>query len=238
MTTILNAVNSATAAHGNLTQPLQSAAVVPMDSTKGKDTAQGNRWCKLIKKGENSKLAASVAVEIPAVENLPQGLEQYPAIMAHLVAAYQQLENEAVKAQIIAGAGIVQYSSLGLAQLEAVAAASNEASGIGQLSEERIANWFDAECRDLYLVAIAERLGVADTATDADVKRCEQVANQTRDNLKKLSSKKPVMFDERVRKALLWALEVTDSGDSMTARLAEKLNQKVDTVDMIAALGF
>lgn len=215
---------------------LQSAAFVPMDSIKGKGINAGNRWLKLIKKGENSKLAASVAVEVPEVTSLPD-VSQHPAIASFLLAAYHQLENEAAKQVAIAGGLTLQYSSLSLANLEAVAVALNESSGIGQLSEERIKSWFDADAREMVLVALADKLGVSETATDADIKRLEQVANQVRDNLAKLASRKPVQFDERVKKALNMALDVSDTGDNMTTRLRDKLNIAVGSEDLLLNLG-
>lgn len=224
---------------GNLTQPLQSAVFIPMDSSRGKAVAAGNRWCKLIKKGENSKLGQSVAVEVPALR--ASQLDSYMAqgAIADAVLEYvQSLQDAYIKSRAVAGAASIQYSELTPELLGVFLATSEESGRIGQLSVERITNWFTAEARELLIVALADRLGIADTATPQEVTKLEQLANQTRDNLAKLASKKPVQFDERVKAALLWALEVTDSGDSITPRLVEKLTAKVSDSDMLASLGF
>jgi len=222
-----------------LAAPLQSALVVPMDSIKGKVASNGHRFCKLIAKGENSKLASSVAVEVPHKQVSGSILDnpRFPAIREYLQGAYDMLVNGAVKELVIKGAQTVQFSELSVEKLEAYAAIANESSGIGQLSEASIKQWFDADARELVIVALADKLGISDTANDADVKRLEQIANQLRDNLAKLSSKKPVQFDERVRKALNMALEVSDTGDNMTSRLLAKLNTVVSADDMLMNLG-
>jgi len=221
-----------------LAAPLQSALVVPMDSIKGKAASSGHRYCKLIAKGENSKLASSVAVEVPAV-SLPTAAQftEYPALADYIRGAMESLQAATVKQLVIKGAQTVQFSDLSISHLAVTAAALNESSGIGQLSEASIKQWFDADARELVIVALADKLGISDTANDADVKRLEQIANQLRDNLAKLSSKKPVQFDERVRKALNMALEVSDTGDNMTARLLSKLNTVVSADDMLMNLG-
>jgi hypothetical protein len=221
-----------------LAPPLQSALVVPMDSVKGKASSAGHRFAKLIAKGKNSKLAASVAVEVPCYKlPTPSELDSYPALRDYLIGSFEGLVNSRTKELIVAGAATVQYSDLALSYLNSHAAALNESSGIGQLSEAGIKSWFDSDARDLVLVALADKLGITETATDADVKRLEQIANQLRDNLAKLSSKKPVQFDERVRKALNMALEVSDTGDSMSARLLDKLNAVVSDDEMLLNLG-
>jgi len=235
-TTTNNLSNNNQLPASTLAPVLHSAAFVPMDSIKGKSVSSGNRWCKLIKKGENSKLGMSLAVEVPEITGLAD-YSQYPAITAYLIDALHGLQAEAVKQRAIAGDKVLQFSALSVANLEAVAVAINESSGIGQLSEERIKSWFDADARELVLVALADRLGISESATEGDIKRIEQVANQMRDNLAKLSSRKPVQFDERVKKALNMALDASDTGDNMTGRLREKLNQTVGADDMLMNLG-
>jgi hypothetical protein len=223
---------------GTLATPLQSAAFVPMDSIKGKSLSAGNRWCKLIKKGENSRLPESLAVEVPSFSHSLASLEQYPALVDYLQASMDSLINSLVKARAEAGALSINYAELAIEKLAEFAAAENASNGIGHMSEERIKSWFENDARELLLVALADRLGVSETATAQDVTRLEQIANQTRDNLAKLSSKKPVQFDERVKNALNWALDVTDTGDTFTVRMRDKLNAKVDAIDLGAALGF
>ena len=231
-------INNNSTPNDTLAQPLQSALVVPMDSIKGKTASNGHRFCKLIDKGAHSKLAASVAVEVPAVQiPKPAQLTEYPAIADYLRGALEQLQGACIKSLVISGARTVQYSELSLAHLEQTAACLNEACGIGQLSELGIKQWFDSNARELVIVALADKLGISETANDADIKRLEQIANQLRDNLAKLSGKKPIHFDERVRNALNMALSASDTGDSMTQRLSSKLNAVVSNDDMLLNLG-
>jgi hypothetical protein len=225
-----------------LAAPLRSALVVPMDSTKGKTASHGHRFAKLIAKGKNTKLTASSAVEVPCFKlPTPNELDSYPALREYLTGAFDGLVNSRTKELIVGGATIVQYSDLALSYLNSHAAALNESNGIGQLSEAGIKTWFDSDAREIVIEALKAKIGIsdslADPITEADVKRLEQIANQLRDNLAKLSSKKPVHFDERVRKALNMALEVSDIGDSMTARLLDKLNVVVSDDDALLNLG-
>lgn len=225
-----------------LAQPLQSAAFIQMqDAGKSKKLSAGNRWCKLIKKGTNSKLAESLAVEVPASINITECLTH--SVLADAVSEYlQTLQDSQIKALAVSGVKIVQYSELTVANLAQFVSTSEDNGRIGQLSTERIVAWFEAEARDNLIVSLADRLGISETASDAEVKRLEQIANQTRDNLAKLSSKKPVQFDARVLAALNWALDVTIAGDvsGMNDRLRDKLNAPVviDNIDLGAALGF
>jgi len=225
---------------GTLAPVLSSALVVPMDSIKGKQASAGHRFCKLIAKGKNSKLAASVAVEVPDV-SLPSAaqLAEFPAVADYIRAAMEGLQAATVKSLVVSGASTVQFSDLSLAKLAITASALNESSGAGQLSEAGIKSWFDSEARELVIVALADKLGISESANDADVKRLEQIANQLRDNLAKLSSKKPVQFDERVRNALNMALDVvgTDDSNGMVERLQGKLNQAVSDDDLLVSLG-
>lgn len=221
----------------NLTQPLQSSVFIPMEASKGKKLAAGNRWSKLIKKGENSKLPMSVAVEVPVLRSIAAYMEQ-GAIVEAVTEYIASLQDAYIKSRAVAGALSIQYSELTPGVLAEFLATSEDSGRIGQLSSERITTWFEADARDLLIVALADRLGIAENATDAEVKRLEQIANQTRDNLAKLSSKKPVHFDARVLAALNWALDVTATGDNMSVRLKDKLNMKADELDLGAALGF
>jgi hypothetical protein len=230
--------------HGTLAPLLQSAVARPLESIKGKVASAGYRFCRLIAKGENSTLAQSYAVEVPAITTA-QMLQaaSYPAL-----AAVMKLQDGICKRELgttagsnaagsnAAGSNVITYSTLSLDELARFA---EEDTNIGQLSEERIASWFESDVREMLIVALAERLGITETATDSEIKRCEQIANQTRDNLKKLSSKKPVMFDERVKAALNWALDsAAASDDTMAARLKSKLNATVDAINLADSLGF
>jgi len=228
------------AAATNLSLPLQSAVFIPMqDAGKSKKLSAGNRWCKLIKKGDNSKLPESLAVEVPAALNVAACMSHN--VLAEAVAEYlATLQDAQIKAMAIAGSKTVQYSDLTPEALALFVATSEDSGRIGQLSSERITGWFEAEARDLLIVALADRLGISESASDAEVKRLEQIANQTRDNLAKLSSKKPVHFDTRVLAALNWALDVTVAGDTagMNQRLRDKLNTPTVELDLGSALGF
>lgn len=237
MNSTTNTTNTQPADAGNLTTELRSAVFIPMEASKKHKLAAGNRWCKLIKKGENSKLGQSVAIEVPALTAAQAAaMMQNAGIKAAVHAYLEELENIYIKSRAIAGAASIQYSEITPDNIAAAIAESGEA--LGQLSGERITNWFESDARELLIVALADRLGLSDTATEQDIKRLEQIANQTRDNLVKLASRKPVIFDDRVKQALNWALDVTDSGDSLSARLRDKLNVSVGQEDMLAALGF
>lgn len=235
----MNAINTAiTNNAGTLAQSLQSAVFIKMEDTKGKSVSSGHRWCKLIKKGENSKLAHSLAVEIPMLTgaSLAAALN-YPSISEYLLSSLEQLQAGYIKSRAEIGATGIQYSELSMDKLAEFAAQDNASNGIGQISEERIKHWFDAELRDLWIVALANKLGIAEDATQDDVNRLEQIANQTRDNLAKLSSKKPVTFDARVKNALNAALSCALDEDTFAPRLVAKLNVAVNDNDMLASLG-
>jgi len=103
---------------------------------------------------------------------------------------------------------------------------SKGSGDLDQFNEESIVAWFETHVRRLLLVALADRLGLAETAIEADFNRLQQIADQTRDNLAKLGSGEPLQFDERVTNALNWALDRTDIGGNMTANLRNKLNTK------------
>jgi hypothetical protein len=235
--------------HSTLAPMLQSAVAKPLESIKGKSASAGYRFSRLIAKGENSTLAQSYAVEVPAI-TAAQMLQaaSYPALAAVMIAALEKLQDGICKRELgnaagsnaagsnAAGSNVITYSTLSLDELARFA---EEDTNIGQLSEERIASWFESDVREMLIVALAERLGITETATDSEVKRCEQIANQTRDNLRKLASRKPVMFDERVKNALNWALDsAAASDDTMAARLKSKLNTTMDAINLADSLGF
>lgn len=237
-----NITNAATVAanhtDSNLSQPLQSSIAFPMDQCNKRTPAAGHRFARLIKKGENSKLPESLAVEVPSLTSLISYLQQ-PAIADYLLGAAEKLQDAYIKSVLESGRQQVQFSELDAPAIAVWLATSEEGGKLGQLSEEKIVNWFQSEARELLVVALADRLGISDAdATEADVKRLEQVANQLRDNLKKLASRKPVVFDARVKDALNWALNVVGIEDAVAARLQEKLNVVVKEEDFAASLGF
>ena len=244
--TALNLANSSPVLTGNqqVTHAISQAAFFPMADASEDLLANGMRYSKHIKKGENSKLVASVAISIPALSENAVEAQAYldaSGLRDYLVSCVEKLQDGYIKSRAIAGAKVIEFSELNPAQLVAYLASSEEGEGIGQLSATRIQTWFDTKCRDMYLVALADRLGISENATDAEIKRLEQIANQTRDNLAKLSSKKPVQLDTRVKAALEWALQVTsDSSDSsgLTGRLQAKLAQPIaDDINLADMLG-
>ncbi len=236
----MESTTNTTGVIGNLNQPLQSALFVPMESVKDKSATQGHRFARLIKRGENSKLASSVAIEVPILRMDYTFIQGNAVLAAYVQDALQSAQDNYLKGRSIAGVAQVQYDELTLEKLaEFIAQDAATGGGIGQLSEERIGNWFDNDgARDLLIVALADKLGVSETATPEEVKKLEQIANSTRDQLKKLASKKPVVFEERVKVALNKALDIVDTGDMMSSRLRDKLNlPNVAAIDICEALG-
>lgn len=236
---MLNATNTNTIPTDTLATALASAAFVPMDASSKLPLPEGYRWCKLIKKGENSKLPESLAVTVPVTTSITDYVA-VPAIADYMLDCLHKLQDAAIKAKAEAGAKVVEFSVITPAALAEYLA--SDASGIrmGQLSSERIVQWFNTSARDAVMVALANRLGLPDDASDADVKRLEQIANQMRDNLAKLASKKPVAFDDRVKSALNYGLDsiiAMNADDTMATRLHEKLNATVSNDDLLASLG-
>ena len=233
METINNNTNSLPS--DTLAPILQSAVFINLEQVKKASINTGNRFIRMVKKGKNSKLPETLFVEVPNIMTIP-ALSGYPAITSYLLASYHELEKQAATERVIAGDSTFNYSNLSLSNLELVATRLNEATGNGHISEDRINTWFEADARELLLVAISEWLGMGESVTDADVLKCEQIANQLKGNLAKLSSKKPVLFPIHIKNALNKALTVL-SGDDFASRLSEKLNVSVNEEDMLLSLG-
>ena len=236
-----NSQNVTPSSAQEVSKVLHDATFFPIADCSNENLRAGNRYCRLIKRGDNSKLSASVAVELPALSAAQFGEYIANPVIHELVTGYiEKLQDEYIKGRAIAGAAGISYSEVNVANVaEYLASQGDGSGGFGQLSEERIAAWFEQEARELLIVAFADRLGMSQDVSDAEVKKLEQLANQTRDNLKKLASRKPVVFDTRVHKALEWALDVTDAGEVMTAKLRGKLNMPATAQeDLLANLGF
>lgn len=238
--TIQQAVSAGVVPAQEVSQVNACASFFPMAKAEADKLHAGNRYCKLIKKGENSLLPESLAIEVPELTDAE--LAEYlanPTVRLSVLGYVESLRDSWLKAQASVGVKTVQYSSINVANVASHLNASVKAAGLGQLSEASISSYFEDNMRDMLIVAFADRLGLGDNATDAQVKKLEQLCNQTRDNLKKLASRKQVVFDEKIRKALEWALSSTDAGDSMHVRLQQKL--AVNTVteeDVLSSLGF
>lgn len=237
METINTAVTAGAAQE--ISQVLQCATFFAMDKADNSKLHAGNRYCKLIKKGENSKLPQSLAIEVPMLTDAAMNDWLANAtIRASVLAHIEGLRDSWLKEQASNGNMTVQYADITVDAVAAHVLASARSGGLGQLSEASIAQYFEDNMREMLIVAFADRLGMSDTVSDAEVRKLEQLCNSTRDNLKKLASKKPVAFDERVRRALEWALDTTNTGDTMHTRLVAKLNNQVSEDDMLAVLGF
>lgn len=226
---------------GTLAPVLSSAAFAPLDGYNHDGCSAGHTVQVMKKRGENSRLKQSLAVEVPefTAAHVAEAVAKHPVLVAEFINTLYAAQRELLIDMAARGVAVVQYADI---TLDKVAASIVPTVRAVKLSKDSIVNWYNSEAAEVMAVAIAERLGVADSLDAADMTRIQQVSNQVRDNLAKLAAPN-AQFDERVRKSLQWAIDSVIASGMDDTGMADRLNSRLNpavtvaTVDLADMLG-
>ena len=179
---------------------------------------------KTARKGENAGTRKdSKCVSIPAIATLSDTV--YQAMEPYMLTLYRATQDDIIREAIDKGATIITDEMISddavLAYLAAEAAGS-------RLTKETIVGWFNTDLADVLTVAFADKLGIGDAPTEAQVKQLEQSINVYREAFAGLAGGKTSYVPEKAAK-LRKALDLVDIAEN---ELAGKFARKLD--DMIA----
>ncbi len=240
----INPVNTAPALDLNhtgsvLAQPLGSAIIHKLDGYNHDAVGAGLTVQIMKKRGDKARIPYSMAVAVPEFtrKDIAEAIAKYPNLVDEFIRTLYAAQREIIMTLAAAGTKTLQYSDI---TLDKVAASVKPKESAAKLSKDAIISWYSSQA-DVMAVAIASRLGVSESPTDADMSRISMVSAQVRDNLAKLAAPN-VSYDSRVKDSLNWALdsiiaaELDDSG--MVERLKAKLNPAdaaggIDLADML-----
>lgn len=223
---------------GTLAPVLGSAAIMPLEGYSVESSA-GHNTVVMKSRGASSRIPFSMAVEVPefTLADVTRALSTYPLVGELFIKALADQQRELIVRAIEGGAKVLQYSEI---TLDKVCSSIVPTVRAAKMSGDSIKSWYNLEAAEVMAVYIADRLGVSENPTDADMVKIAQVSNQVRDNLAKLASPN-ASFAEPVRASLNRSLDYIiasglDSG--LAGKLQSKLNpaqaaDKVNLLDML-----
>ena len=195
----------ATASDVNTFKEYDSALTIP--------AVEGYRAVKcLYKKNPKTGKAAGTNsfVRVPDSITAASVTEKLAGLMPHVIQYLQEEENKLVKAQHVAGATMINPDSLGLDSI----LAAFEASGTNnRLNKERVEEWFAGSMLESLMVAFADKMGLSDTPTEAELSKLEQITGVYKAKFASLASGKTSYRPEEAE-LMLKALEVTGANST------------------------
>lgn len=194
----------------------------------------GFRLARIIRKNtKENPNAVSQAVFVPAPIDTASWMGN--ATIAEAVQNYMQgLQDKVIRQVLDSGRNIITDADIAV---EAVASYLEENDEtLGRLSKESIGTWYDAEVADTLTLVFADKLGIGDQPTPAEVTKLEQLNNQYKGCFQKLAGKSlagalPPSVVTNLEKALE-LVPVSGFGDRIKVQLA-KCKEEVG-IDMLA----
>lgn len=186
----------------------------PYDSALPVPAIEGYRIVKcLYKAASKSKPAEHSNSYIRVPDHITEQaiVDNIATLVPYFVGWMQEQENVIIKEQHKSGVSTIEPSSLSigaiLAHLEATATGS-------RLNGEMIAAWFADSMRDNLAIAFAEKIGITDEPTEAQLTKLEAILSTYEGKYKSLASGKTAYRKEEAE-LLQRALEVTQAKDTL-----------------------
>jgi hypothetical protein len=176
----------------------------------GKSVAfDGQRLAKVTWK-TTAKVTAPMAnqcVSVPRIQP-EQVQEEQAALYPFIVAMLEESQDSIMRGLLLAkGAGCeIQDSEISIA---ACLAEMAEVAKGNRLSKDSIAAWFDSEAVDMLTIAVADKLGISDTPSEAETKKVAAIVADYSTKLQALSGSK-TSYSPEVAIKLQRALEVAE----------------------------
>lgn len=209
-----------------------SHSILPFDA-KTSRSLDGQRlakvWYKTPRDGTAKK--ASVCVSIPVLKEIPDSA--LPALMPHLLGLVHGVQDAIIRERYEAGAQFITDSDISVAAC--IEFLNAEATG-NRLTKESIEAWFTEKLADSLTVAFADRLGMSDTPSEAEVKKLELHVRSYKEKFAGLAGGRTSYAPEIAGKLLAVLDLVEDTGDMLTDRFRTRL-QKMKEMDSVELLG-
>lgn len=181
----------------------------------------------------------SMAVSLPIVTQamVLEAAEKLAPIVADYLMSVQ---DKIVKSMLDSTESVEVVSDTEIS-IDACISYLEESNESGRLTKEGIGAWFDASVADVLMLTLAEKLGVGEVPSDAEIKRIEAMVAAFKEKTMGLAGGK-TRYDtktaESVKKCML-LVEGEETG--LAEKFVKKLDRMielnaVDTVDILSAL--
>lgn len=194
----------------------------------------GQRLAKVTYKQTTTMTRKGIVARQSACASIPPvampSSEQIAQMKAHILAMLEDAQNGILAARYEAGATSISDEELTIAAC--IAQLDAEAAG-DRLSKEAVVAWFNESLQDVLTVALADKLGVSDTPSEAEAVKLSQMITIYRDSFAGLAGGKTKYSPEKATK-LLKVLEFADDSDRLADKFSARLTkmQQNDAAEM------
>ena len=191
---------------------------------------------RCIKKGENSKLAESVAIAVPMLaQDAIASAAEFPLLASVMRAAIEKVRQDYVFAKAASGVKVVQFAELEFSNLESWL--QSQVASIVKFDAAAITAWYKSQVEEFATVILAQRLGMdIDNISEEELIKLDQISAQFRDNFAKATGKGRITYSPKVLQNLNWMLDsilTENEGDVYANYLKGKINPVSKDSDLL-----
>lgn len=170
----------------------------------------GQRLAKVGYKSTAKTPAAfpSVAVSVPVIDT-DEIINHVDTLMPHLVSYLSDVQDKVIRSLYESSQGaLTSVGDSDISVSQCIAFLEAESNG-GRLTKESVHAWFDAEAKDVLSAIVADKLGFADTLSDAQEKVIAQKCAAYREVIGSLSGGATMLQPAQIKsvKALIEQIE-------------------------------
>lgn len=159
-----------------------------------------------------------------------------PAIIGYLHSVQDKMIREQLDSASVTGASTITSESISIA---AVCEWLDSNDDSGRLTKESVGAWFDSNVSEMLAAVLADKLGIGQTPTTAESDKVIAAVTAFRGKVASLAGGKTV-YEPKICRSLISALELADSGDALAGRFIGRLNKmivdsesQIDLIDLL-----
>ena len=179
----------------------------------------------------------SKAVSLPAVhpEEVTRAL---PLLMPHIIAMCHGVQDKIMREKLDASSDLLHIAGVDI-NMDSILAYLDDSNESGRLTKETVATWFDGAIADNLMLALAERMGVSDTPTDAQSAQIERLVGEFKNKVAGLAGGK-TSYEPKLCESIKKVVALAPAGDPLatrfTARLDKMIADSANSVSLLDAL--
>lgn len=166
----------------------------------------------------------SKAVSLPVIQD-DVITANLVALMPHVRSMLEVAQDKIFREALDASGNVVSVSneSLSIAAICEFLDNSNES---GRLTKESVGKWFDESIADSLMIALADKLGISDTPTQAENAKVEMISKEFRAKVAALAGG-ATSYDPNTANSLLKCLALASDSDVLAGRFTSRLNKMI-----------
>lgn len=165
----------------------------------------------------------SKAVSLPVIEET-EVTSNLAALMPHIKGMLYKAQDAIIREKL--DSGNVTSIAITDVNLPAICEYLDNSNESGRLTKESVAAWFDGNVADTLMLALAEKMGVSDTPTDADSKRIEAIVSGFKDKISALAGGK-TSYEPKMCESLKKCIALAPADDVLGARFTARLDKMI-----------